>query len=225
MLLARGLVWWLVASMLAALTPLALREELTGPAAAPAPDLALVLRGTAALALVGCVAWWWVATTAVLVSVAAGRRARPPGCPRWVHRAVLVGLGLGLTAGLASPASAAPTSHAVPGGGTPGTPALVEGLPYPDRATSAAPSAYDGPGVVRRAAHAVDGRYVVSPGDTLWAIARRDLGPGASPTSVEARWREIYRANLTVVGSNPDLILPGTPLVLPPHSPDGEEPS
>jgi nucleoid-associated protein YgaU len=46
------------------------------------------------------------------------------------------------------------------------------------------------------------GDYVVQPGDNLWNIARSNLGDGS-------RWSEIYQVNQGVIGSNPDLILPG----------------
>ncbi|WP_330331470.1 LysM peptidoglycan-binding domain-containing protein [Streptomyces sp. NBC_00536] len=50
--------------------------------------------------------------------------------------------------------------------------------------------------------------YTVRSGDSLSAIARRELGN-------EARWRELYAMNKGVVGSNPDLIRPGMVLTLP----------
>ncbi|MFE3761795.1 LysM peptidoglycan-binding domain-containing protein [Streptomyces sp. NPDC059104] len=50
--------------------------------------------------------------------------------------------------------------------------------------------------------------YTVKAGDSLSSIARRELGN-------EARWRELYAMNRTVVGPNPDMILPGMVLTLP----------
>ncbi|MER7337237.1 LysM domain-containing protein [Streptomyces sp. NPDC000075] len=50
--------------------------------------------------------------------------------------------------------------------------------------------------------------YTVKPGDSLSAIARRELGN-------EARWRELYALNRGVIGANPDLIHPGQVLTLP----------
>ncbi|MCX5377224.1 LysM peptidoglycan-binding domain-containing protein [Streptomyces sp. NBC_00091] len=50
--------------------------------------------------------------------------------------------------------------------------------------------------------------YTVKPGDSLSAIARRELGN-------EGRWRELYAMNRGVVGANPDLIRPGMVLTLP----------
>ncbi|MFJ8161896.1 LysM peptidoglycan-binding domain-containing protein [Streptomyces sp. NPDC096136] len=50
--------------------------------------------------------------------------------------------------------------------------------------------------------------YTVKAGDSLAAIARRELGN-------EARWRELYAMNRGVIGANPDLIQPGQVLTLP----------
>jgi nucleoid-associated protein YgaU len=57
---------------------------------------------------------------------------------------------------------------------------------------------------------------VVRPGDTLWAIAEQDLSAEAPAAVVAARWQQIYHANRTVIGADPDLLLPGTALSLPP---------
>lgn len=50
--------------------------------------------------------------------------------------------------------------------------------------------------------------YPVKPGDTLYDIARLQLGSGE-------RWREIYALNKDVIGSNPDLIQQGQQLQMP----------
>jgi hypothetical protein len=50
--------------------------------------------------------------------------------------------------------------------------------------------------------------YTVKPGDTLWAIAKKTLGDGS-------RWKEIYQANLSVIGKDPSLIIPGQTLRIP----------
>jgi nucleoid-associated protein YgaU len=56
---------------------------------------------------------------------------------------------------------------------------------------------------------------VVRAGDTLWSIAARHLGPGASGTSITAAWHAWYAANHTVIGPNPSLIHPGQRLLVP----------
>jgi len=58
--------------------------------------------------------------------------------------------------------------------------------------------------------------YVVRPGDCLWAIAARRLGPSATGTVVDSAWRRIYSQNRTAVGPDPNLIHPGLVLSLPP---------
>ncbi|WP_338015876.1 LysM peptidoglycan-binding domain-containing protein [Paenibacillus mesophilus] len=50
--------------------------------------------------------------------------------------------------------------------------------------------------------------YTVKPGDSLWAIAKLNLGSGS-------RWRDIYEMNRAVIGPNSDLIYPGQELVMP----------
>jgi nucleoid-associated protein YgaU len=61
-------------------------------------------------------------------------------------------------------------------------------------------------------------RVVVRDGDSLWALAARELGPGASDEAIAARWPEWYAANRQVIGDDPDLILPGQVLRVPPKS-------
>lgn len=49
------------------------------------------------------------------------------------------------------------------------------------------------------------GHYMVQPGDNLWDISRQQLGDGS-------RWTELYQANQSVIGDNPNLIHPGQQL-------------
>ncbi len=56
---------------------------------------------------------------------------------------------------------------------------------------------------------------VVRPGDTLWGIARRELGGAAQLTEVAAEWPRWYAANRAVIGSDPDLLYPGQVLAPP----------
>ena len=93
--------------------------------------------------------------------------------------------------------------------------------------------ATDDPGVVRRRVAVPDrpasgaatrytdlrsgvpGRVVVKDGDSLWGLAARELGPRASAAAVAARWPQWYAANRQVIGSDPDLLLPGQVLHIP----------
>lgn len=56
---------------------------------------------------------------------------------------------------------------------------------------------------------------VVAPGDCLWAIAARHLGPAATTAEIATEWPRWYDANRSVIGADPDLILPGQRLVPP----------
>ena len=57
----------------------------------------------------------------------------------------------------------------------------------------------------------------VRPGDSLWLIAARRLGPAAAPSDIAASWPHWYAANRTEIGDDPDLILPGQ-LLSPPRA-------
>lgn len=76
----------------------------------------------------------------------------------------------------------------------------LAGLPYPDRPSSATP-----PAAVRRRHTGV---VIVRPGDTLWAISRRSLPAGASDAEIARSCAAWYAANRTVIGDDPDLIIP-----------------
>lgn len=70
-------------------------------------------------------------------------------------------------------------------------------------------------GSLPRAARAADDRVVVRRGDSLWGITERHLGPGASDAEVAAQWPRWWRANRSVIGPDPDLLLPGMRLTPP----------
>ena len=60
-------------------------------------------------------------------------------------------------------------------------------------------------------------RYVVEVGDTLWDIAAAHLVPAErSAANIDRYWRQIYRANRSAIGADPDLLHPGTRLRVPP---------
>lgn len=61
----------------------------------------------------------------------------------------------------------------------------------------------------------VEEHYVVRGGDTLWDLAARHLGPGATPAQIAAEWPRWYAANRASIGPDPDLIHPGQRLVPP----------
>ncbi|MBS5825905.1 MAG: LysM peptidoglycan-binding domain-containing protein [Actinomyces sp.] len=61
---------------------------------------------------------------------------------------------------------------------------------------------------------AADEQYVVRSGDSLWTIAARHL-QSSDPTKIATEWHRIYNLNKSVIGTDPDLIYPGTTLTLP----------
>ena len=59
--------------------------------------------------------------------------------------------------------------------------------------------------------------HLVRPGDTLWDIAAAQIPPSQrGNAATAAQWQRVYAANRATIGDNPDLILPGARLVLPP---------
>lgn len=56
---------------------------------------------------------------------------------------------------------------------------------------------------------------VVAAGDSLWAIAARHLGAGATEAQIAAEWPRWYAANRHLIGDNPDLIQIGLHLQAP----------
>ena len=143
--------------------------------------------------------------------------------PRGGQRLVLtVTLGLAVGAGATGPALAPTRRGPGPAGRarhrTHGSRGLAAPGPH-DRWPAAAGRR---PAPFPRTATAV----VVRRGDSLWSIATdllpatRTLGPHGRPR----RWHRLHRANTARIGADPDLILPGTRLVVPgPSSPTDRE--
>ena len=114
----------------------------------------------------------------------------------------------------ALPGSTAPTplavnsSPAAAGGAAPESAAPSVGHPAPRPAISAPEVPEPAPDAPTSSPQAGSPGVLVQPGDSLWCIASRAL-PGASDAQVDAEWRRWYAANRDVVGTDPDLILPG----------------
>ncbi|HEX5088059.1 MAG TPA: LysM peptidoglycan-binding domain-containing protein [Nocardioides sp.] len=140
-------------------------------------------------ALVVAAAWAWAQGIAAVAEAWRGTRRTPP---RGLRRLVLAACGVALAGSLAAPAHAAPDRP---------RPEPLSGLPLPERAQ----------GPARPAEH----RVVVRPGDSLWALAERDLGGATSDQRVDDRWQAIYHRNRGVIGPDPDLIHPGQVLEIP----------
>lgn len=100
-------------------------------------------------------------------------------------------------------------SHPAHGAVSRTTPAPAPGwVPdRPARVTSPEPGSLLG-GTLRPAGSTID-TVTVRRGDTLWSIAARHLGSGASDSEVAAEWPLWFAANRGVIGDDPDVVLPG----------------
>ena len=177
---------WGAAAVLAGLWAGALAaQRAAGPLT---PDQALVR--LAGAALVAAAVWAWLQGLAGVVDAWRGAPARQLPA-RGLRRLALAACGVAVVGALAAPAHAGPDRP---------RPQLLAGLPLPERA--------EGP------AHPPSRVVVVRRGDTLWAIAGRDLPADAGVEEISEHWHAVYRRNRGVVGPDPDLILPGQVLQL-----------
>lgn len=164
------------------------------------------------------VLWLWLLATFTTYDAARGRAGRTrAGVPVAVRRVVLAACGVGLVSGgLVLPAHA-DDGHAGR--------SVLAGLPVPDRPTTlsslglafqVAEATAQGdhhrpPARPRPAVTTV----VVQDGDTLWAIAQRQLGAASDDDAVGRACARLYDLNRAVIGDDPDLIHPGQRLRLP----------
>lgn len=84
----------------------------------------------------------------------------------------------------------------------------------PAAASAKATTLANDPQVTGRAAGAAE-RVVVAPGDSLWSISSRWLGPEATTEQIADGVRRIYALNHNQIGSNPNLIFAGQRILLP----------
>ena len=165
-----------------------------------------------------------VLTAGVLLSPAHAAPPPPEPAPTVTADTLSEDLTWGATAGGASSQGAgagsdappAPATEAAPGTPpetpgappeTPGTPPETPTLPASTSGTVEAPEAEG----QDRADH------IVSSGESLWTIAASTLPNEASDARIAAEWPRWYRANVDVIGADPDLILPGQVLDTPEH--------
>jgi nucleoid-associated protein YgaU len=136
-------------------------------------------------------------------SVLAGTAHADPGAP-----VAAVSPALDWPTAVSSPAatSPSPSASATPLPGTPVPPTQAPGTAVPPSVATASPVAPHRPH--RAAAPGV----VVRRGDSLWSIAAHALGPRATDAQVAQAWPQWWSANRAVVGADPDLLHPGTPL-------------
>jgi nucleoid-associated protein YgaU len=212
----------LIAALLATVTP-PLRD-MAGALAAPQLTADTAGADALVLAAAGLLAWavWAWGSLGLAVTAASAAPGLLGAVARWAAQvvlpagarrsaAVLLGLGLGVTAPLAGVGTmvlAAPAAAAAPAGGVPDWPsatATPAHAPIPDHA--AVPDWPDPATGVERGSH------VVVRGDCLWRIAEAHLleVSGTPPTGSEiaAAVTAWSTANADVIGPDPDLLLPG----------------
>ena len=80
----------------------------------------------------------------------------------------------------------------------------LDGLPFPDRGTTAETTQVS-----------TGGHHVVQAGESLWTIATDALPPEATAAQVANSSAAWYDANRSTIGPDPDLILPGQQLTAP----------
>ena len=215
-----GLVW-LTSTLLVLLLLGWLRPDLptgmpsgAGYAGPPAPSFDLLLVRLSAVAATLAATWLWVLTTLVAGMAALGRStSRVPGLPRAWRRLVLTACGVALvgagsTAVAAAAAVPTPSADRAVGHADHGDTPSLAGLPYPDRT---APDTRSG----GRAGCAAPRQVVVRTGDTLWDLARGQLGPDADDRDRTRAWHRLYALNRAVIGADPDLIHPHLRLRVP----------
>lgn len=156
-----------------------------------------------------------------------GAHATPPPMAAAAHEVAAVAVGTSTARGI-SPAA--------------GSSASVVGLALPDAGWAAAPdpgwAATPDPGWVPArpavrpqpdlsalgarptAPTAGPAEVVVHRGDSLWTLAARHLGDGATDAEIAAAWPHWYAANRAVVGPDPDVLLPGQVLRAPALAPE-----
>ena len=127
---------------------------------------------------------------------------------------------------LVATATGAPLTGSRPGGSGPAT---VAGLPLPERTDEPLGPTPTVPLPAARTAPAPptgtpDATVLVRPGDSLWRIAAtRVAPPDADAATVARAVVRLRAANSARLGADPDLIFPGTHLVLPTAAPDRED--
>lgn len=166
--------------------------------------------GAAALLSIWALLAWVVASlvlsalaTAPGVGGALAARCAEAVAPRLLRRLVAVAVGAAVASG------SAPALAAVPGGPT---------GQLPSAAATSGPAVLpgvDNPQLPSLDRPAPTPAVVVAPGDCLWSIAARHLGPTATTSGIATEWRRWYDVNRLVIGPDPDLILPGQRLTPP----------
>lgn len=192
-------------------------SALAGGGPVGSTSLDLLVNALAAVGLAVCAAWLALVLVATAFEAVTGLSCTAVRAvtPALLRRTALVTCGVAVAGAGALGPAAATTPEAEDQSAIVGP--AITGLPLPDRATGAPATARAARGSARppRA-------HLVRPGESLWSIAESLTPPGSGTAEIAAACRRLYGANATVVGPDPDLILPGTTLLVPERRPAGE---
>jgi hypothetical protein len=214
-----GMLFTAAAAVL--LVPVVWQPATSSPSPGDPTGLVVVAAGWAAWALTIYLA---LATGIAAVGHLAGApRSIERLTPRALRRLVEVAVGASSAAAVCLAPAAAYADAPVPGpvAATPvasASPLDWPGLapaPAPPPHLRVAPQAHPQPHDSQRAPAQPAMPLLVRPGDSLWSLTARQLGPRATAARVAATWPGLYAANRRVIGTNPNLIRPGERLVRP----------
>jgi LysM repeat protein len=211
----------------------------TAAAAAPSATVDDLVAAIASVGLVVVAAWGWASLIAHLaaalpgtvgrISAAAAAVMTPAAC-RGAIRLLLGASAISAPITPVAASAAEPVAYALATSSTAGSNADFADLPGIERPAMVLGWVPTVPEPAPAAAPQVDVRLVATPpseaeamldevvvrrGDTLWEIAARALGRHATAAEIAAEWPRWFSANRAVIGTDPDLIYPGTVLRAP----------
>lgn len=181
------------------------------------PSFPVALGALLELTLLAVAVWTSLALGACALGGGAGHVAGRL-VPRALHGVLLAGVvtGFGISTAHAGVDHPRPDGQAAEHGavhrsetGHRATGVGLDGLSLPDRPVLVAPVEPSAPPPEEPEI------VLVAPGDTLWSIAARSLGPSAHDGEIADATRRWYLENREVIGTDPDLIRPGQRLVAP----------
>ncbi|RZS90127.1 LysM domain-containing protein [Motilibacter rhizosphaerae] len=214
----------LATAALAAYAPGAVRvgsAALRAPGAGPAA-LDTCTGATAGLLVVAVLGWLALAgalcALAALPGAVGGAAtvAAERVTPLVLRRALGALAGAAVVAAPAAPALAAGPAGTVRAPAVPSALAWTRGLPTADRPMAAPAPA---PATASAPAAPTARTVTVRTGDSLWALAARQLGSAARPADVARAWPRWWHANTDQLGRHPDRLVPGQVLRIPVERP------